>query len=115
MSDTREVELAPLSHALTHILSYGVSCKNGIARQGRGEAMSAVHGTLAFALALSVAPCAPLLHAASSDSKPAPDPAMVAAHASARGDALLEALLAELDRSKAQLKMDQVQPPYFIE
>ena len=77
--------------------------------------MSAVHGTLAFALALSVAPCAPLLHAASSDSKPAPDPAMVAAHASARGDALLEALLAELDRSKAQLKMDQVQPPYFIE
>src|SRR5207248_7863031 len=54
-------------------------------------------------------------HAASSDSKPAPDPAMVAAHASARGDALLEALLAELDRSKAQLKMDQVQPPYFIE
>jgi TldD protein len=77
--------------------------------------MSAVHRTLAFTLALSVASCAPRLHAASSDSKPAPDPAMVAARASARGDALLEALLAELDRSKAQLKMDQVQPPYFIE
>src|SRR5207237_1295781 len=111
--------LAALTRILTtgdqeHVFN-GVSVSNGCARQGRGAAMSAVHGTLAFALALSVAPCAPLLHAASSDSKPAPDPAMVAAHASARGDALLEALLAELDRSKAQLKMDQVQPPYFIE
>jgi TldD protein len=37
------------------------------------------------------------------------------AHAAANGDALLEALLSELDRSKAQLKMDQVQPPYYIE
>jgi len=49
------------------------------------------------------------------DAKPTPDPAMVAAHASAKGDGLLEALLAELDRSKAQLKMDQVRAPYFIE
>jgi len=40
---------------------------------------------------------------------------MAAAHAAAKGDGLLEALLTELDRSKAQLKMDQVQPPYFIE
>jgi TldD protein len=38
-----------------------------------------------------------------------------AAHAAANGDALLEALLTELDRSKAQLRMDQVQPPYYIE
>src|SRR5258707_7103925 len=45
----------------------------------------------------------------------APDAAMIAAHAAARGDGLLEALLTELDRSKAQLKMDQVQAPYFIE
>jgi predicted Zn-dependent protease len=37
------------------------------------------------------------------------------AHAAANGDALLEALLTELDRSKAQLRMDQVQPPYYIE
>jgi predicted Zn-dependent protease len=37
------------------------------------------------------------------------------AHAAAKGDALFEALLAELDRSKAQLKMDQVQAPYYIE
>jgi len=38
-----------------------------------------------------------------------------AAHDAAKGDALLEALLTELDRSKAQLKMDQVQAPYYIE
>ncbi|HXR33063.1 MAG TPA: metallopeptidase TldD-related protein [Verrucomicrobiae bacterium] len=38
-----------------------------------------------------------------------------AAHDAAEGDALFEALLTELDRSKAQLKMDQVQAPYYIE
>src|SRR5260370_24318869 len=53
--------------------------------------------------------------AASEGSKPAPDAAMVAAHAAAKGDGLLEALLTELDRSKAQLKMDQVQAPYYVE
>jgi TldD protein len=37
------------------------------------------------------------------------------AHSAASGDALLEALLTELDRSKSQLKMDQVDPPYYIE
>ena len=41
--------------------------------------------------------------------------AMAAAHDAAKGDALLEALLTELERSKAQLKMDQVQAPYYIE
>lgn len=45
--------------------------------------------------------------AAASDS-PAP-------HSAAGGDALLEALLTELDRSKAQLKIEQVQAPYYIE
>ena len=44
-----------------------------------------------------------------------PDAAMVAAHAAAKGDGLLEALLTELDRSKAQLKMDHVQAPYYVE
>ena len=38
-----------------------------------------------------------------------------ASHPSAAGDALLEALLTELDRSKAQLKIEQVQSPYYIE
>ena len=45
----------------------------------------------------------------------AADAAMAAARAAGKGDGLLEALLTELDRSKAQLKMDQVQSPYFIE
>jgi TldD protein len=36
-------------------------------------------------------------------------------HPAAAGDALLEALLTELDRSKAQLKIEQVQSPYYIE
>jgi TldD protein len=40
---------------------------------------------------------------------------LAAAHAAANGDPLLEALLTELERSKAQLKMDQVATPYYIE
>src|SRR5580704_14117656 len=55
------------------------------------------------------------VRAESDPAKPAPDAAMAAAHAAAKGDGLLEALLTELDRSKAQLKMDQVQAPYYIE
>jgi TldD protein len=52
---------------------------------------------------------------AADNPRTAPDVAMAAAHAAAKGDGLLEALLTELDRSKAQLKMDQVQAPYYIE
>jgi len=55
--------------------------------------------------------CAP----AKTDLIAASDMATAAAHEAAKGDALLESLLAELDRSKAQLKMDQVQEPYYIE
>jgi predicted Zn-dependent protease len=75
------------------------------------------HRKSAFLLALAIALSAPSPRAASSagDSKTSPDPAMGAAHAAAKGDGLLEGLLTELDRSKAQLKMDQVQPPYYIE
>ena len=62
-------------------------------------------------LALNAAPG----RAATEVAKTAPDAAMVAAHAAAKGDGLLEALLTELDRSKAQLKMDQVQAPYYVE
>src|SRR6202045_3280103 len=66
---------------------------------------------MAALLALNATPS----RAISEGSKPAPDAAMVAAHAAASGDVLLESLLTELDRSKAQLKMDQVQAPYYIE
>ena len=57
------------------------------------------------------AKCAP----PKTDGIAASDMATAAAHEAAKGDALLESLLAELDRSKAQLKMDQVQAPYYIE
>jgi TldD protein len=67
--------------------------------------------TIAVLLAASGAPSL----AGSERAGSAPDVAMAAAHAAAKGDGLLEALLTELDRSKAQLKMDQVQPPYYIE
>jgi TldD protein len=77
------------------------------------------NGILAMALlAFGSVPAHAASHAAKSASnvaKSTPDAAMVAAHAAAKGDGLLEALLTELDRSKAQLKMDQVQAPYYIE
>src|SRR2546430_16182571 len=66
---------------------------------------------IAASLALSATPS----RVTPSGSPPSPDAAMVAAHTAAKGDGLLEALLTELDRSKAQLKMDQVQTPYYIE
>ena len=66
---------------------------------------------IAASLALNAAPG----RAAAEESKAAPDAAMVAARAAAKGDGLLEALLTELDRSKSQLKMDQVQAPYYVE
>lgn len=43
-----------------------------------------------------------------------PDP-MFAAKVAANGDPLLQALITELERSKAQLKMDQLGAPYYIE
>ena len=52
---------------------------------------------------------------ANEDAKPSSAAAMAAAHAAAKGDALLEALLTELDRSKAKLKIDNVDAPYYIE
>ncbi len=67
--------------------------------------------TIAALLALNATPN----RAATERSKATPDAAMAAAHAAAKGDGLLEALLTELDRSKAQLKMDQVQAPYYVE
>jgi len=55
------------------------------------------------------------LRAEARDANPAPPSAMDTAHAAAKGDVLLEALLTELDRSKDHLKMDQVGAPYYIE
>jgi len=41
--------------------------------------------------------------------------AMLAAKVAAKGDPILDALLAEMERSKAQLKMDQLRAPYYLE
>jgi TldD protein len=48
------------------------------------------------------------------DSKGGGDP-MLAAKTAAKGDPVLDALLTELERSKAQLKMNLLQAPYYIE
>jgi len=77
--------------------------------------MKTLRNRTALFTAAFLALAAPTLPAASDDAKPSAESAMLAAHAAAKGDGLLEALLTELDRSKAQLKMDQVQPPYYIE
>ena len=76
--------------------------------------------SVALALFLSAAICAAapsslLAETPSDDRKLAAASPMAAAHAAAKGDALIEALLAELERSKEHLKMDQVQAPYYIE
>ena len=84
-----------------------------ILRRGSGlDAYKRITGmAIAGLLALNIATS----RAATDSPKPALDAAMVAAHAAVKGDGLLEALLTELDRSKAQLKMDQVQAPYYVE
>jgi TldD protein len=70
---------------------------------------------MGIAIAALLAWSAAASRASSEETKPAADAAMGAAHAAAKDDGLIEALLTELDRSKAQLKMDQVQAPYYIE
>jgi TldD protein len=58
------------------------------------------------------------LRAENDDAKPAANNSstdLAAARAAANGDALLEALLVELDRSRFQLKMDRTQSPFYIE
>jgi len=78
----------------------------------RGTTLRGLTGmAIATLLAMNVLPS----HGATDAAETAPDAAMIAAHAAAKGDGLLEALLMELDRSKAQLKMDQVQAPYYVE
>lgn len=53
--------------------------------------------------------------AAKSPSNKSGAPPALVPHPAAGGDALLDALLTELDRSKAQLKIEQVAAPYYIE
>jgi TldD protein len=71
--------------------------------------------TAAFAL-LFLAPLRPAVSAPDNPDnlKSSPDP-LQAAKTAAKGDPVLDALLAELERSKAQLKMNLLAAPYYIE
>ena len=84
--------------------------------------MKIVRATFAFAVTALMISTGNSLYAATHHPKSKDDAAkttasdpLAAARTAAGGDALLEALLTELDRSKAQLKMDQVAAPYYIE
>src|SRR5271154_2376278 len=87
-----------------------------IYRTARGEAMShwmlqtKLFAVLCAGAALAILPAR--MHATEAAG---PEGSTAAAHEAAKGDPLLEALLTELDRSTAQLKMDKVQAPYYIE
>ena len=70
-----------------------------------------VTALLGFALTASFAPRVK----ATTDEDATAAKSLAAARVAANGDPILESLLTELERSKAQLKMDQVAPPYYIE
>ena len=72
--------------------------------------LRALIAVLALAFLISLKPVLAL----PDDAKSSGD-VMMAAKAAAKGDPLLDALLVELERSKNQLKMDQLQTPYYIE
>jgi predicted Zn-dependent protease len=75
--------------------------------------MKALRALATFSLAVIFAAASFALPAPKKEAKSAD--VMAAARAAANGDPLLEALLTELERSKTQLKMDQVPAPYYIE
>lgn len=80
--------------------------------------MNASRTITGIALSATLVFGAALLHASTHGA--ARNSSLVAApsatsHPAAAGDAILEALLTELERSKAHLKMDQVPAPYYIE
>jgi predicted Zn-dependent protease len=75
--------------------------------------MKTLRGMTIVTLATIFAGASLALPAPGKDAK-TPD-VMAAARTAADGDPLLEALLTELERSKTQLKMDQVPAPYYIE
>ncbi|MGB8473450.1 MAG: metallopeptidase TldD-related protein [Candidatus Acidiferrum sp.] len=72
---------------------------------------------LAVALLYGAAQLRAASHSAAPNHEPGKSGPSAAAvpHPAAHGDALLDALLTELDRSKAQLKIDQIAAPYYIE
>jgi hypothetical protein len=68
-----------------------------------------------FFAALFLLSARPAFSAAGGDNDAKNGDTMLAAKAAAKGDPILDALLTEMERSKTQLKMDQLQLPYYIE
>jgi TldD protein len=85
----------------------------------RTRFLQAALAAILFSSALVIRPAFALVEAGTSARKSSgaksDDPIMAAAQQVAKGDPLFDALLTELARSTAKLKMDQVQPPYYIE
>jgi TldD protein len=73
------------------------------------------HALSIFFAALFLLSARPAFSAAGGDNDAKSGDTMLAAKAAAKGDPILDALLTEMERSKAQLKMDQLQLPYYIE
>src|SRR6266436_5388046 len=69
---------------------------------------------IAIALVFFLATAKPAISAPKDSASKAGD-VMLAAKVAAKGDPVLDALLVEMERSKSQLKMDQLQTPYYIE
>jgi TldD protein len=86
----------------------------GVARLGASTPLTSSAAPAAKATALASSAAA-MDDAPAAAAKVLDEADAAPAHPSANGDPLLEALLTELDRSKAQLKIDQVQAPYYIE
>jgi TldD protein len=85
----------------------------------RTRLLQAALAAILFSSALLIRPAFALVEAGTparkSSAGKSDDPIMAAAQQAAKGDPLFDALLTELARSTAKLKMDQVQPPYYIE
>jgi TldD protein len=73
------------------------------------------HALSIFFAALFLISARPAFSAPGGDNDAKSGDTMLAAKAAAKGDPILDALLTEMERSKAQLKMDQLQLPYYIE
>src|ERR1700719_4034811 len=78
-----------------------------LAPDARGQATST-----GSAVSAATATSAPTATAATANASPLFSPE---ARAAAESDPVLQAMLAEIERSKEHLKMDGVQAPYFIE
>ena len=72
------------------------------------------HTLIAFLAIIFLVAAKPAISAPNDSASKGGD-VMLAAKAAAKGDPILDALLVEMERSKAQLKRDQLQTPYYIE